>query len=264
MKKLFYMSLSPVNLLFKYFFGWTNGLAVLFSVLLIPPQISLAAGKNSLSSKDNSSLESHSSFNSFADSEVSYNESSEEVTYDDLVHKLNQTKTRVQRDLNPHPFDSIFFHASFGVSTSVTNVHISGNNTYKYQNGFELGLGVDLFSPYWRSEATIRNFGLSQSGSENRSLREFDLKVFGVIPSGARANLMLGTGLGTRYFKLTDELNGLYINENTPVGIFLAAIQTKLNSNLSLCFEMGLRTSLISRTVDKNSADLGIKIDTAF
>lgn len=188
----------------------------------------------------------------------------EEVTYDDLIQRLNQTKTRFQKDLNPHPFDTIFFHASVGIATSVTNVSVAGNNSYKYQNGFELALGVDLFSPFWRSEAVIRNFGLSQSGTESRSLREFDLKVFGVVPTNSQASLLLGTGLGTRYFKMNDDFNGVYISETTPVGLFLAAIQTRLTNSLGLTFELGLRSALVNHTVDKNSADLTVKIDTTF
>ena len=187
----------------------------------------------------------------------------EEVTYEDLLTQLSQKKSLLQSN-NNSPFDKIMFHAGFGLITSAATVKIDGREQNKYQNGFQISLGVDLFSDVWAAEGVIRNFGTSYSGSETRSLREFDLKVLYRNRLNAESGLRYGAGLGTRYFKITDDASGLAINDATPVTTLFGGMDTYLSKSLSLGVEVGARAAMITRTIDKNSIDVTLRLDTYF
>src|SRR5689334_20548769 len=82
----------------------------------------------------------------------------EEVSYDDLLNQINKRKTHVIQNAND-PLDQMRLHAGFGLITSANNINTGGGrDTLKYQNGFQLSLGIDLFSPNWIAETTLRNF----------------------------------------------------------------------------------------------------------
>lgn len=188
----------------------------------------------------------------------------EEVSYEDLVNRLNQRKTSVIQNAND-PLDQIKLHAGFGLISSANNIKADNSrNDIRYQNGFQLSLGIDLFSPDWVAETALRNFGQVQSGTESRSLREFDLKFMnrGAFSSGSYYRL--GTGIGNRYLRLEDAARGISISENTPTALFFGGIDAFVQKNLSLGVEAGLRTSMTTETVDKNSFDLTLRLDTYF
>ena len=187
----------------------------------------------------------------------------QEVTYDDLLNQLSRKKSQLQSDKNS-PFDKIMFHAGLGLISSAISVQIDGKDRTKYQNGFQLSLGVDLFSEVWATEGVIRNFGTVKSGNETRSLREFDLKVFHRIQINSDSGLRFGAGLGTRYLKINDALSGLAINDNTPVTTIFGGLDSFLSKSTSLGVETGFRTAMISRTHDKNSVDITLRLDIYF
>lgn len=188
----------------------------------------------------------------------------EEVSYDDLVNQINKRKSSVIRNAND-PLDDIKLHAGFGLITSANNVNTGqGRDTLKYQNGFQLSLGIDLFSPYWSSELAIRNFGQAKSGTETRSLREFDLKFMNRNHLSEGAGYRLGAGIGNRYLKIDDDYNGVAIDDSTPTALFFGGIDAYVNKNISFGIEGGLRTSMVNQTADKSAFDLTVRLDTYF
>lgn len=188
----------------------------------------------------------------------------EEVSYDDLVNQLNKKKTSVIRGAND-PFDDIQLHAGLGLITSANSVNTGGEkDVLKYQNGFQLSLGIDLFSPHWTAETALRNFGQAKSGTETRSLREFDLKFMHRDTLSGKAGFRLGAGIGNRYLKIDDPTNNIGINDNTPTALFFGGIDAFASKKLSLGLEAGLRTSMINQTADKSAVDLTVRLDTYF
>ncbi|MEZ0391539.1 MAG: hypothetical protein ACAH59_04945 [Pseudobdellovibrionaceae bacterium] len=188
----------------------------------------------------------------------------EEVSYDDLVNQLNKRKTSVQRGSND-PLDDIQLHAGFGLITSANNVNTGGGrDTLKYQNGFQMSLGIDLFSPSWTSELALRNFGQAKSGTETRSLREFDLKFMNRNHLSEGAGYRIGAGIGNRYLKIDDEYNDVSIDDSTPIAVFFGGLDAFVSKNLSLGIETGIRTSMINSTADRSALDLTIRLDTYF
>lgn len=187
----------------------------------------------------------------------------EEVSYDDLLNQLNRKKS-FYSESSSGGFDDVMIHAGFGLTSSVTNVNINGEDSYRHQNGFQLALGINLFSPEWAAEGVIRNFGQSSSGTETRSLRETDLRFMYVTKTNATTGIRAGMGLGTRYFKLTDEIYNVYISETTPSAQLFGGVDAYLSKRMSLGFELAGRYALVSRTVDKSAMDLTVHLDTYF
>jgi len=188
----------------------------------------------------------------------------EEVSYDDLVNQLNKKKSSVIRGAND-PFDDIQLHAGFGLITSANSVNTGGaRDVLKYQNGFQLSLGIDLFSPNWTAETAIRNFGQARSGTETRSLREFDLKFMHRDSIKDKLGFRLGTGIGNRYLIIDDAENNIAINDNTPTALFFGGLDVFASKKLSIGIEAGLRTSMINQTADKSAADITVRMDTYF
>lgn len=189
----------------------------------------------------------------------------EEVSYEDLVQQINQRKSSVIENAND-PLDQIKLHAGLGLISSANNINVGkkGHDDTKYQNGFQLTLGIDLFSPHWAAETALRNFGQAISGSESRSLREFDLKLMRRDSLSSSAGYRLGAGVGNRYLKVDDSINGLSINDNTPTAVLFGGVEAYLQKNLSLGIEAGLRSSMINQTADKGAFDMTIRMDTYF
>lgn len=189
----------------------------------------------------------------------------EEVSYDDLVHQINQRKSQISsRQESSANFEDLLIHAGFGLVTTATSISYQGNSNLKYQNGFELSMGIDLFSENWATEGVIRNFGQSTSGSEVRSLRELDLKIlYRKLPTN-KVGFRFGAGLGTRYFKLSDAANGANIDDTTPTALAFGGVDVYLSRNVSLGLETGLRSAMVSSTTDKNSIDTTIHLNTYF
>ncbi len=186
----------------------------------------------------------------------------EEVSYDDLVQQIHQKKNNVVRNAND-PLDALKIHAGVGLLTSANNVNTGrGSDTMKYQNGFQLSLGIDLFSPEWASEMALRNFGQARSGSETRSLREFDLKLMRRDHISSSTGFRAGAGIGTRFLKINDvDVN---IDDSTPTAMIFGGLDIYAAKNFSVGAEAGFRTSMVNQTADKGALDLTIRLDTYF
>lgn len=188
----------------------------------------------------------------------------EEVSYDDLLNQINKRKSHVIQNAND-PLDQMRLHAGFGLITSANNINTGGGrDTLKYQNGFQLSLGIDLFSPNWIAETSLRNFGQAHSGTETRSLREFDLKLMRRDLFSDTVGYRAGAGLGNRYLKVDDGANEISIDDNTPTALLFGGLDAYIKKNFSIGLETGLRTSMVNQTADKSSLDLTVRLDTSF
>ncbi len=188
----------------------------------------------------------------------------EEVTYDDLVNQLQQRRKRVERTTADHPLDHLQIHLGVGLATSINNIDVPSSKGDRTLNGFQISAGIDLFSPDWVSEFVLRNFGTSDRGSETRSLRELDLRVLFRNSLSKQLGYRVGGGLGTRYFRFSDSRLNISRGEETPCMIAFGGFESYLGSNVSLGVELGARSALIDRTIDRSSFDMMVKLDTFF
>lgn len=187
----------------------------------------------------------------------------EEISYQDLVNQLSAKKNSYRNPVTD-PLDSIQIHAGLGLITSANKASTPNGSATRFQNGFQLSLGIDLFSQDWAAEAALRNFGQATTGTETRSLREFDLKMMNRGPFIGATNYRLGAGLGTRYLKVTDGRNDVSIDDSTPTGILFGGIDAFVNKNISMGVEAGFRTSMVNDTADKGAMDMMVRFDTYF
>lgn len=188
----------------------------------------------------------------------------EELSYEDLVEQISRKKQKVIRSSEVNPLDDIKLHAGLGLITAMNNMRVNDQTFTRAMNGFEISLGIDLFSRYWTSEAVLRNFGTAGSGSETRSLREFDLRVLHRNSLGSQLGYRLGSGLGTRYFKFSDPQRQVNLSEEVPCLLAFAGLETPATQNVSLGAEIGLRQPLIDSASDKTSLDMMVRLDTTF
>lgn len=187
----------------------------------------------------------------------------EEITYDDLVNRLNKKKTSIQSNIN-HPLDSIMIHAGFGLVSSVSSIRIGNSESSRQQNGFQLSFGIDLFSEQWAAEGTILNYGTDSSGSETRTLRELDMKILYRSKWADGLSSRFGAGLSTRTLKISDTQTALNINDTTPAWVFSAGLESFLSRNFSIGTDLGFKFAMISRTADKNAVNFALRLNSYF
>lgn len=179
----------------------------------------------------------------------------EEVGYEDLVRQISSKKKNIEDRRQPHPFDQVMIHSGVGYVNSFTVMDIQNRESQKYQNGIELSLGVDLFSPNWYAETSFRNFGVTSYGPQEIILKELDLKV------GFKDHLQkpfvfkIDGGLANRYLKINDSDRDVAINDTTPMLLGTVGIAAELSPLISLGVNFSGKSALISRTADKSAFD---------
>ena len=186
----------------------------------------------------------------------------EEISYDDLISRLHKKKSQIVSSQSS-VLDNISIHAGVGFITSAVMVQQSNHLSQLNLNGFQISLGIDLFSPNWVAEGAIRNFGSGSNSFETHSFREVDLKAFYRSPSSAQSvGFRLGGGLATQYLDYREP--GVSVSESSPAMILLGAVETNLNKNFGVGAELGYRSSLLSSNADRSSFDLMLRLDTFF
>lgn len=188
----------------------------------------------------------------------------DELTYEDLVNQLSRKKQKVIRAQESNPLDEIGMHAGLGLITAFNSMKVGDRSFVRTSQGFELSLGIDLFSRAWAAEAGLRNFGTQEGGSEKRSLREFDLKVIHRTAMGDQLGSRMGGGIGTRYLKYSDFSRQISIEEEIPCMVGFVGLEAFAAERIKLAADMGLRSALLDSSSDKTSLDLMVRLDTTF
>lgn len=186
----------------------------------------------------------------------------EEVTYDELLNELSTKKNKLVND-HVSPFDTVMIHAGLGYISSFANYRANNQNLNRYQNGLQLSLGIDLFSPNWYSEGVFRNYGVTSQGEESINLKEFDLKVGYKAPIAQMWSYSLASGLSNRFLTITDSSKSIDVNTTTPSLLLSAGVYINPNKNLALGLEGSAHSALVNRTVDRDSVDFAFRIITS-
>lgn len=188
----------------------------------------------------------------------------EELSYQDLVDQLKAKRKKIIAPKRANSLDQINLHASLAMATSFNNYRIGDRRLTRGMNGFQIGLGIDLFNPQWMAELALRNFGTRDSGTESHALREVDLKVLHKQSLGSKLGFRAGTGLSTRYIRFTDPAYGVNVSEESPNLILTGGLDSILNEAVNIGAEISLRSALVDQSSDRNSADLMIRLETSF
>lgn len=188
----------------------------------------------------------------------------EELSYQDLVDQLKAKRRKPVAPRRAHQLDEINLHASIAMAASFNNYRVQDRSLSRGMNGFQIGLGIDLFSPQWMAELALRNFGTRESGTESHALREVDLKVMHRQSLGAKLGFRAGTGLSTRYIRFTDPIHNVSVSEESPNLIVAGGLDSFLTDRVNVGAELSLRTALVDQSLDRNSADLMVRLETSF
>ncbi len=186
----------------------------------------------------------------------------EEVSFENLLSELSRKENRhlVATD----PFEDIQIHAGMGLITSVSNVSSRAQETYVYQSGIQLALGIDLFSPFWMSEGTFRNYGKNSYGGENFYLKEFEFKLMFQNPIKDSTKLRFGGGLAARYLTIENRNSLATEKITTPDSVITFGMDTALSKGLSLGVDFSGRSNMTPKSVDRYAADMTVRLDTHF
>lgn len=196
------------------------------------------------------------------------NEESDLLGYDSIVNQLNResdrstvSRARLSAASAPDALDSIWFHGGVGISTYMETLNLeNGSSLFIGQKGISVSGGIDLFSPNWIAEGTIRNFGETEDSPTHVGLKEFDLKVFFHDQFSRRIGFHVGGGLSARY--MTIRRTGQSILEyTTPTSIAAVGLDYFFSDRISVGIEGAARNSMITETIDRDSYDATLRVD---
>lgn len=188
-------------------------------------------------------------------------------SYDDIVRELKGSEVSTSVSGSPtSEFDSVRIHVGTGLVSSHANLKTPSNLPSSASlNGYEVFVGIDLFSRNWMAEGAARSFNPEKFNDTNIALREFDLKVVYKDFLGKTLYWRGGAGMAARYISFDQKPEGLSSDSyTTPASIFLIGFGAQFNSNLSLGADFNYRTALINDTIDKNAIDGNLRLTGTF
>lgn len=187
------------------------------------------------------------------------------VFYENIIEELRVSADSPSTITTVDPFEDIKIHTEIGLVSNY--ISISGPNENRVTgllSGFDIQFGIDLFSPYWQAETSLKNFSSTQLNRQtSASLKEFDLKIVHIEPLQKKIYLKVGAGLAARYLKMTTSQNTT-IESSTPSSLLDLALFNQLGRTVSIGAEVGYRNSLISDTADKASWLGALKVHAQF
>ena len=196
-------------------------------------------------------------------------EEAEEVPYEQLVRELNSQVTKQQRRLvqtiSGDPFERLQIHCSLGFIQTLNTFELGERTINRMEDGIQLGVGIDLFSPEWVAEGVLKNFGQSTRGSETMALREFDLRLSYLQNAPqSRVKLRFANGLGARYVRYLNQEKELELYQTTPVYSMGLGFLIPVGSHFDLDFEIQAHLALISDTMDRHGVAAILRLDNIF
>lgn len=194
-------------------------------------------------------------------------ESSEEdyYNYDTIVDQLRYKSPEEQAAIDSNLYDDIYFHVGAGFSQSILNIRGNSQSDTVSMNGIEMKGAINLFNPFWLAEGTIRNFNNTNGSKASYKLREFELKVSRFTPMSRNWLYRVTTGLAARFLKTNIDTNdGSIKNYSTPSLILGGGLGYNLNPRMSLIGDVAFKASMINDTVDRNTLDFTLRLDTRF
>lgn len=185
----------------------------------------------------------------------------QEVSYEDLLNEISAKKKSLQNERKGQNQNRL--QAGVGYANSFTNIHASGQSYNHHATGIQLSLGMNLSSPNWFSEGVFRNYAQSNSGSEDFSLRELDLKIGYKSKLESIWSYTVSSGLSSRFLHFSDGAKSISVDSTTPALVISTGIMGQIHRNLSLGAEVGARSTLVNSSADKNSFDFALRLTTS-
>lgn len=193
----------------------------------------------------------------------------DEISYDQLVRELNSRVHKQQRQWiqtnSIDPFEALKIHFSLGFIQTMNTFSINDQAFSRYEDGVQLGVGIDLFSSEWVAEGILKNFGQSVTKEGTLALREFDLRLaYMQTAPNSRVRFRFANGLGARYMRY----NGIQTSGNhfqtTPVYSMGLGVLVPVGNHFDIDFELQSHIALISESFDKHGLGFVVRLDNIF
>lgn len=209
------------------------------------------------------------SFSSVAFASGYSSEEAEEVPYDQLVRELNSRVSKQQKQwvstAGGDPFEKLQIHFSLGFVQTVNTLLINDRTTSRMEDGLQLGVGIDLFSPEWVAEGTLKNFGQSTYNDSTLALREFDLRLSYLQKAPqTKMKVRFANGLGARYLRYRAAAAETDVYQTTPVYSMGLGFLIPVGSHFDLDFEFQGHLALINESMDRHGLALILRLDNIF
>ena len=185
-------------------------------------------------------------------------------SYDSIVGDLSN-RTSSNPDDRVFDIDSMRLHAGFGFNNTLMNLRSQpGAPDRVTLQGFQLSLGIDLFSPNVITEVGLINYNSETKQDHKYSMKEFDLKTYYRHHMNRIIALRGGIGLGVRYSDISSPTGIGAGDYTTPVSQILVGGEAKLGKKLSFVSELSYKNAMTSNAPEKSSMDLTFRVDGHF
>jgi len=183
-------------------------------------------------------------------------------SYDNIVDQLKTDKPK-EVELT-QDYEDIFFHVGAGFSQSILNLKSSNSSDTVAMNGIEIKGAINLMSPFWLAEGSIRNFNSTRDNKASYKLREFELRITRFTPMSRTWFNRVTTGLSARFLESDLEERGVNKDYSTPSLVLGGGLGFNINNRMAIVGDLAFKTSMIEDTIDKNVFDMTLRLDTRF
>ncbi|MCB0341904.1 MAG: hypothetical protein H6626_06495 [Pseudobdellovibrionaceae bacterium] len=216
---------------------------------------------------------------------VAYAYDEDYYSYDQIVRGLS-SKAPAPRKISEDPFSQVKIHSGIAAATSFldlrdTKVAKPGTPV----RGIQVSLGIDLFSPQWMAEGTMRTLSDHMEDQSEISLKEFELKLVYRTTLSRFLDFRGGIGMAGRYLRhsrrealdpvspatsdgLSEAASSSYRiiedHQSTLASVFVGGVDAYINNTFSLGAEIGYRSSLIEGSLDNKAVDALLRFDVHF
>lgn len=184
----------------------------------------------------------------------------QEITYDELVNELNTKKSTVELKKKA-PMNET--HLGVGYVHSLTQLNVNRSNTERSQNGLQLSASMNLDSPNLYAEGILRNFSGSTINQEDLQILQVDGRLGYINAITVPWKFNIFTGFSGRLIQASNPAQNYSVNEFTPSLTAGMGVLADIHKNIRLGFEVGGRTSILGKNIDKNSVDFALRLDTS-
>ena len=183
----------------------------------------------------------------------------EETGFDSIVKELKSSLKDPVPEAKPRYDDSMRVVAG----AAFVGSYVSANAGSAMLSGFDLHLGIELFSPEWLAEMSLRSLGNGRAEKGiTIGLDEYDLKVVHQNEWRRTINLRVGGGLAAQYLKTS--VNGEVTNNTSPSLLAVVGVDKVFSPKVSLGPDVSFRLPLVRDSGEKGSLDASLRLNFYF
>jgi hypothetical protein len=172
------------------------------------------------------------------------------------------TKSKKSPLIGDSTFDEVRIHLGVSLLQSYQTLTVSpGHEIEGGIRGFQLGLGIDLFSPHWIAQGLLVNYPTASIEDSTLSSSAFELRLLYDYPVLVGVTLHGGAGIGNRFYSVKSPVNEGSFNSGAVS--FVAGVEYWPTGEISGGIDLSHHMPMASGQ-DPSSYDLAIQISGHF